>query len=136
MRWRGTPFAGRPAQRVQYPAEKAAFYKLLKEQAALYTGEESEQTAVLANAASVLAQAFPEANWVGFYLIEGSRRGTMSSSPARSASVKCPGRTLSMSRTPHIRPSARRRGMTISEWVLQSQAMCPAKQETSTPGSR
>ncbi len=56
---------------VQYPAEKAAFYKLLKEQAALYTGEESEQTAVLANAASVLAQAFPEANWVGFYLIEG-----------------------------------------------------------------
>ena len=56
---------------VQYPAEKAAFYKLLKEQAALYTGEESAQTAVLANAASVLAQAFPEANWVGFYLIEG-----------------------------------------------------------------
>ena len=37
-----------------------------------------------------------------------------------------------MSRTPHIRPSARRRGMTISEWVLQSQAMCPAKQETSS----
>lgn len=56
---------------VQYPAEKAAFYKLLKEQVALYTGEESAQTAVLANAASVLAQAFPEANWVGFYLIEG-----------------------------------------------------------------
>ena len=56
---------------VQYPAEKAAFYKLLREQVALYTGEESAQTAVLANAASVLAQAFPEANWVGFYLIEG-----------------------------------------------------------------
>ena len=56
---------------VQCPAEKAAFYKLLKEQVALYTGEESAQTAVLANAASVLAQAFPEANWVGFYLIEG-----------------------------------------------------------------
>ena len=56
---------------VQYPAEKAAFYKLLREQVALYTGEESGQTAVLANAASVLAQAFPEANWVGFYLIEG-----------------------------------------------------------------
>ena len=56
---------------VQYPAEKAAFYKLLKEQVALYTGEEAGQTAVLANAAAVLAQAFPEANWAGFYLIEG-----------------------------------------------------------------
>ena len=57
---------------VHYPAEKPAFYQLLKEQVALYTGGETDLTAVLANASSVIAQAFPDANWVGFYLIHGN----------------------------------------------------------------
>lgn len=56
---------------VDYPAEKPAFYRLLGEQIALYTGGETNRTARLANASAVIAQAFPEANWVGFYLVEG-----------------------------------------------------------------
>ncbi len=56
---------------VQYPAEKAAFYKMLEEQTALYIGDETDRTAVLANASAVIAQAFPKANWVGFYLVDG-----------------------------------------------------------------
>ena len=56
---------------VSYPAEKSAFYEMLKEQIKLYTDGESDQTAVLANASSVIAQAFPLANWVGFYLVDG-----------------------------------------------------------------
>ncbi len=57
---------------IQYPKEKPAFYTLLKEQIALYTGSESNKTAVLANASAVIAQAFADANWVGFYLIDGN----------------------------------------------------------------
>ena len=56
---------------VRYPAEKAAFYAMLKEQLALYLGGETDRTARLANASAVLAQAFPDANWVGFYLVDG-----------------------------------------------------------------
>lgn len=56
---------------VNYPIEKTAFYVTLKEQIALYTKDERDQTAVLANASSVIAQAFPDANWVGFYLKDG-----------------------------------------------------------------
>ena len=56
---------------VEYPADKREFYKLLKEQISLYTASESDLTAVLANASSVIKQAFPEANWVGFYLKDG-----------------------------------------------------------------
>jgi len=56
---------------VQYPEGKAAFYALLKEQIERYTAGESNQTAVLSNASAVIAQAFPSANWVGFYLIDG-----------------------------------------------------------------
>lgn len=56
---------------VAYPPEKAPFYALLREQAALYTAGEADRTAVLANASAVLAQAFPNANWVGFYLVRG-----------------------------------------------------------------
>ena len=52
---------------VQYPAEKAAFYKLLKEQVALYTGEEAGQTAVLANAAAAPCAAMT-ANLIVFRL--------------------------------------------------------------------
>ena len=56
---------------VSYPAEKSAFYEMLREQIKLYTDGEKDQTAVLANASSVIAQAFPQANWVGFYLVDG-----------------------------------------------------------------
>ena len=56
---------------VNYPAEKAAFYEMLGEQIKLYTEGEQDQTAVLANASSVIAQAFPQANWAGFYLVDG-----------------------------------------------------------------
>ena len=56
---------------VEYPREKTAFYAMLKEQLALYLGDETDQTARLANASAVLAQAFPDANWTGFYLVDG-----------------------------------------------------------------
>ena len=56
---------------VSYPAEKTAFYEMLKEQIKLYTDGECDQTAVFANASSVIAQAFPQANWFGFYLVDG-----------------------------------------------------------------
>ena len=56
---------------VTYPPEKGAFYELLREQVKLYTADEQNRTAVLANASAVIAQAFPEANWVGFYLVDG-----------------------------------------------------------------
>ena len=57
---------------ITYPREKKKFYALLKEQLALYTDGESDRTAVLSNASSVIAQAFSEANWVGFYLVSGN----------------------------------------------------------------
>lgn len=56
---------------ITYPKEKTEFYALLTEQLELYTGGEADQTAVLANASSVLAQAFTDTNWVGFYLVSG-----------------------------------------------------------------
>ncbi|MCH5249471.1 MAG: GAF domain-containing protein [Lachnospiraceae bacterium] len=56
---------------VNYPTDKKEFYEMLKEQLQLYIGEETNQTAILANVSSVIAQAFPEANWVGFYLVDG-----------------------------------------------------------------
>ena len=56
---------------VEYPKEKDAFYKLLKEQLCLYTGEERDQISVLSNASAVIALAFERTNWVGFYLVDG-----------------------------------------------------------------
>ena len=56
---------------VQYPSEKTSFYEMLREQTALYIGDETDRSAVLANASAVIAQAFPNANWVGFYLVDG-----------------------------------------------------------------
>ncbi len=56
---------------VEYPKDKAAFYALLREQLALYLADETDRTARLANASAVIAQAFPDANWVGFYLVDG-----------------------------------------------------------------
>ena len=56
---------------VEYPAEKTAFYKILKEQIKLYTDGERDITAILANTSSVIAQAFADVNWVGFYIVDG-----------------------------------------------------------------
>ena len=56
---------------VEYPKDKTAFYALLREQLALYLADETDRTARLANASAVIAQAFPDANWVGFYLVDG-----------------------------------------------------------------
>lgn len=56
---------------VSYPTDKKEFYSMLMEQLRLYIGEETNQMAILANASSVITQAFPEANWVGFYLVDG-----------------------------------------------------------------
>ena len=39
---------------VEYPAEKGAFYALLKEQLEKYTENETDETAILANASAVL----------------------------------------------------------------------------------
>ncbi len=56
---------------VEYPKEKLEFYAMLRRQLALYMGDERDMTARLANASAVLAQAFPDANWTGFYLVDG-----------------------------------------------------------------
>lgn len=56
---------------VEYPENKEDFYKLLSEQLELYTGEETDRTAAMANFSAVLKLAFPRANWAGFYLISG-----------------------------------------------------------------
>ncbi len=56
---------------VEYPREKPAFYAMLRGQLALYLGEEKNSTARLANAAAVIAQAFDNVNWAGFYLVDG-----------------------------------------------------------------
>ena len=58
---------------VDYPQQKDAFYALLEQQLALYTRDETNETARLANASAVIAQAFPNANWVGFYLVDGEQ---------------------------------------------------------------
>ncbi len=56
---------------VSYPNTKPAFYDFLENQLDRYTGAETDRVAALANFSSVLAQAFPEANWAGFYLVSG-----------------------------------------------------------------
>ena len=56
---------------VEYPAEKGAFYALLKEQLEKYTENETDETAILANASAVLGIALKDINWVGFYMVKG-----------------------------------------------------------------
>ncbi len=56
---------------VLYPAEKPAFYRLLREQLEKYAAFESDKWAALSNFSSVLKIAFPRANWAGFYLVSG-----------------------------------------------------------------
>ena len=58
---------------IEYPTEKQAFYDTLTEQLKLYTDGEDNLTAALANASSVIKLAFPDANWVGFYIVDKAR---------------------------------------------------------------
>jgi len=58
---------------IEYPAEKGAFYNLLKKQLILYTEEAENPVSALANASAVLSAAFSDINWVGFYLVSGER---------------------------------------------------------------
>lgn len=69
---------------VEYPKDKTEFYKMLKEQLLLYTAGETDLIAVLANACSVIKQAFEGANWAGFYLADenGLRLGPFQGKPA------------------------------------------------------
>ena len=56
---------------IVYPKDKKEFYDVLYNQIKLYTADEKDLTAVLANASAVLKIAFPKANWTGFYLKNG-----------------------------------------------------------------
>ena len=55
---------------VEYPKDKKEFYKMLEEQISIYIADEKDFYAVMSNASSVMAQAFDEVNWVGFYLVD------------------------------------------------------------------
>lgn len=57
---------------IEYPEDKKEFYEVLEEQLKLYSGEETDSTAALANASAVLYQAFSDLNWAGFYLVKDS----------------------------------------------------------------
>ncbi len=56
---------------VTYPESKDEFFKFLEGQLELYSGGEADMTAALANFSSVLRIAYSEANWAGFYLVNG-----------------------------------------------------------------
>ena len=56
---------------IDYPADKAARYDLLLEQAHALTQGISQPIANLANIAALLWQGLPEINWCGFYLMDG-----------------------------------------------------------------
>lgn len=58
---------------VNYPESKKAFYDFLYNQIKLYTQDETDGTAVLANASAVLKIAFSKSNWVGFYLKDSAK---------------------------------------------------------------
>lgn len=56
-------------QIIDYPKEKTAFYELLCDQLTTYTGNAPTATAALSNASAVMAAAFHDINWMGFYLV-------------------------------------------------------------------
>lgn len=60
-------------QIVDYPQEKTAFYKMLCDQITIYTANAPTATAALSNTAAVMAAAFHDINWVGFYLVNGEQ---------------------------------------------------------------
>lgn len=66
---------------ITYPLQKEEFYRVLYSQIKLYTESETDGTAVMANASAVIKIAFPEANWVGFYLKDGSWKNVLKLGP-------------------------------------------------------
>lgn len=56
---------------IEYPLDSAEFYKLLKTQIDLYIKDAPDAVCALSNASAVLKAAFPNVNWVGFYLVKG-----------------------------------------------------------------
>ena len=57
--------------RPSYPEEKDARYRMLVTQAAALLDETLNPIANLANIAALLADALPQINWCGFYLMDG-----------------------------------------------------------------
>ena len=55
-------------QRMEYPRDKGACYRLLGGQLAALMEGERDALANLANAAALIYQALPDLNWAGFYL--------------------------------------------------------------------
>ncbi len=66
---------------ITYPLQKEEFYRVLYSQIKLYTEGETDGTAVMANASAVIKIAFPEANWVGFYVKDGSGKNELKLGP-------------------------------------------------------
>ena len=54
-------------------AQKKDLYVYLEEQLLRVAGETTDQTAILANASSLLMLLLPEINWAGFYLNRGQK---------------------------------------------------------------
>ena len=54
-------------------AKKSELYAYLEEQLYRIAGETDDQTAILANASSLLMLLLPEINWAGFYLHRGQK---------------------------------------------------------------
>ena len=55
-------------QRMEYPRDKGACYRLLGGQLAALMEGERDALANLANASAMIYQALPDLNWAGFYL--------------------------------------------------------------------
>ena len=55
-------------QRMEYPRDKGACYRLLGGQLSALMEGERDALANLANAAALIYQALPDLNWAGFYL--------------------------------------------------------------------
>ena len=54
-------------------AQKLDLYAYLEEQLRRIAGETADQTAILANASSLLMLLLPEINWAGFYLMRNQK---------------------------------------------------------------
>ncbi|MFD1066028.1 GAF domain-containing protein [Oceanobacillus locisalsi] len=59
-------------QQMNYSGEKIKDYELLSKQLEALSDGETNQTALLANASSLLNQFLDEVNWVGFYLSDSN----------------------------------------------------------------
>lgn len=56
----------------EYPTDKAALYALLCAQLTALTEDEQKVIPNLANASALLANALPDLNWAGFYMVYGT----------------------------------------------------------------